>query len=442
MKIVWFATLIATICFEGLGRKFLPQVPSAFFYFLKDVVLVVGWIRFRPPPRLWAEARRLYSNFFRLVWVLAFVWTILEMLNPEHSSAALAIIGLRAYWLWWIAPPLVAHVLRDPRDRQRAIYVLLFTAAAVATVAAIQFVSPADSPLSVYSYVDGERVDQVMIGETGRGRVSSTFAFISGFADFTLLIPTLLLSLGLDSKDSRLRRYAFIVTGMSAAVLPMSGNRLSILVGGGILLVLVWTAGLFFTRIGRRLMLGGVMAAIVAVIAFPDALGGVQSRWQNEEETQHRYLLAAASVLPPLAIAMVDHPVLGIGTGMLQNARAALGVKVEHEVEQEFERYLVELGTVGFLLVWSVKFGMSVALFRAYLVLKRAGRRGAAAGALSYAALTMIGAITFDHIWQALYFVGCGFILAEVVSVAREKALLVQPAQVAAPITVTAVASQ
>jgi hypothetical protein len=441
MKIVWFATLIATICFEGLGRKFLPQVPSAVFYFLKDVVLVVGWIRFRPPPRVRAAARRLYSHF-RLIWVLAFVWTVLELLNPEHASATLAVIGIRAYWLWWIAPPLVAHVLRDPRDRQRAVYVLLFTAAAVATFAAVQFVSPADSPLSVYTYIDGERVDQVMIGETGRGRVSSTFAFISGFADFNLLVPTLLLSLGLDSKDPRLRRYVFIVTGMTAAVLPMSGNRLSVLVGGGILLILVGTAGLFFTRIGRRLTLVGVMAAIVAVIAFPDALLGVQSRWQNDEETQHRYMLAVASVVPPLAIATVDHPPLGVGTGMLQNARVALGVPINYAVEQEFERYLVELGTVGFLLVWTVKFGMSVALFRAYLVLKRSGRRGAAAGALSYAVLTMIGNITFDHIWQALYFIGCGFILAEVVSVAREKALLAQPVPVAAPIAVPAVASK
>jgi hypothetical protein len=441
MKVVWFATLIATICFEGLGRKFFPEIPSAFFYFLKDVVLVLGWIRFRPPARLRAAARRFYGPF-QLAWILGFIWTFLELLNPEHSSATLALVGLRAYWLWWIAPPLVAHVLRDPKDRQRAIYVLLFTAAAVATFAAIQFVSPADSPLNVYTYVDGERVDQVIIGETGRGRVSSTFAFISGFADFTLLVPTLLLSLGLDAKDPRLRRYVFIVTGMAAAVLPMSGNRLSVLVGGGILLVLVWSAGLIFTRIGRRLMLGGVMAAIVAVIAFPDALGGVQSRWRNEEETRHRYLLAAASVLPPLAIAMVDHPALGIGTGMLQNARVSLRIDVNYAVEQEFERYLVELGTVGFLLLWTVKFGMSVTLFRAYRLLKRAGRRGAATGALSYALLTMVGNITFDHIWQALYFIGCGFILAEVVSVAREKALLAQPAPVAAPIAVPAVASQ
>jgi hypothetical protein len=439
MKTFWFATLIATICFEGLGRKFLPGVPSAFFYFLKDAILLIGWFRFRPPAPLRATARRLYRGF-ELIWVMSVVWTIIETLNPEHGSSLLAVIGLRAYWLWWIAPPLVAEVLREEKDRRRAIYVILATGVVVATFAAIQFMSPPDSALNVYSYVDGERVDQVVIDETGRGRVSSTFAFISGFADFSILVPTLLLSLGLDAKDAKLRRYAFVVTGMIAAVLPMSGNRLSVLVGGAILLVSFWTAGLFFTRIGRRLLVGGVMAAVVSVVAFPDAFVGVQSRFGNQEETQHRYLLTAASVIPPLAIAMVDHPAFGLGTGMLQNARIALRVPVRIEVEQEFERYLVELGTLGFLLLWTVKFGLSVALYRAYRILKAAGRRGAATAALSYAILTMIGNLTFDHIWQALYFIGCGFILAEIAALAREKSNARAEAQAAAPPAVDTVA--
>ena len=92
------------------------------------------------------------------------------------------------------------------------------------------------------------------------------------------------------------------------------------------------------------------------------------------------------------------------------------------EVEAEMGRYLVELGPFGFLLIWSTKLGLAIALLRAYRLLKRAGRRGAAAAALSYAALTMIGNLAFDHIWQSLYFLGCGSILAEVVSVLRDRA--------------------
>jgi hypothetical protein len=71
------------------------------------------------------------------------------------------------------------------------------------------------------------------------------------------------------------------------------------------------------------------------------------------------------------------------------------------------------LGVPGFLLVWSAKLGLAIAMLRAYKVLKRANRRGAASAALSYAAVTFLGNVTFDHIWQALYFVGAGFILAE-----------------------------
>ena len=246
-----------------------------------------------------------------------------------------------------------------------------------------------------------------------------------------MLIPTLTLSLGLDSREPRLRNAAFIVTGLTAATIPMAGSRLTVLVGGGILLISFWTAGLFFTRIGRRILIGSIAAVVISTVAFPDALIGVQSRFENQEETQKRYLLTAASVLPPLAIAMVDHPAFGVGTGMLQNARVALDVPMRYEVEQEFERHLIELGTLGFLLVWTVKLGLSIALFRAHRMLKQAGRRGAHTAALSYAILTMVGNLTFDHVWQSLYFMGCGFVLAEVLAVARARAM---PAAAPAPV--------
>jgi Kef-type K+ transport system membrane component KefB len=93
--------------------------------------------------------------------------------------------------------------------------------------------------------------------------------------------------------------------------------------------------------------------------------------------------------------------------------------------EIEIHRYLVEEGVVGFLLVWTVRFGLMIALIRASSILKKAGRRAVAGAALSYAAVTFFGHLTFDHIWQALYFVGTGFILAETkgaLEILRERA--------------------
>jgi hypothetical protein len=438
MKTAWFFTLIAAICFEGLGRRYLPQVPSAVFYFLKDVVLVYGLVKYRPPLSIWRVTGKLYGAF-AIIALIALVWTFLEVFNPDHQSVALAALGFRAYWLWWLAPPLIAHVLRDPKERSRAMYGLLATSAVVAILAAAQFAAPADSSINVYSYVDGEQTEGAIVYSTGRARVASTFSFLSGFADFTILIPTLTLSFGLDARDPRLRRTALIVTGLTAATIPMAGSRASLLIAGTILLVSVWTAGLFKTRIGRRILVGALVAAVVSVTVFPDAFLGVRSRFADEEETNSRYLLMATAVLPPLAIGMLDHPPLGVGTGMQQNARVRMGIADSYVQEVESGRYLVELGTFGYLVVWTAKLGLMVALVRAYKLLRRAGRRGAATASLSYAVLTMAGSLTFDHVWQALYFVGCGFILAEVLSVLRARAAV---APVPEPMPIGALAAR
>ncbi len=130
-----------------------------------------------------------------------------------------------------------------------------------------------------------------------------------------------------------------------------------------------------------------------------------------------------ALVFPPVALSYYDYPAMGIGTGMQQNARFALHVDTEWDSEGEVGRYLIELGPIGYLLVWTAKLGLVVGLLRCYRILKRAGRRGAAGAALCYALLTMLGNLTFDHVWQALYFLGCGFILSEVVSVMRPPSL-------------------
>ena len=232
--------------------------------------------------------------------------------------------------------------------------------------------------------------------------------------------------MGLDSRNPRVRWFALVATLATAAAIPTSGSRGAVVIGGAILAITMWSAGLFFTRMGRRVLIGSVIAGVLSVIAFPDAMLGVQSRFENTEETAGR-LAELGSVIPLVALFQFDYPPLGIGTGMQQNSKASLHIYTAWDTEGELGRYLVELGPVGFALIWTTKLGLMIALLRAYAILKQAGRRGSASAALSYAALTMFGNLAFDHNWQALYFVGCGFILADVVVALQERATVSIP---------------
>jgi hypothetical protein len=428
MQTYWFLSLICAVCLEGLGRRYLPFIPSGFFYFLKDAILLIGYIRFPPPPHVRRTAKYLYRGF-EIVLAVGFVWTVAQIFNPESQSLALGLLGFRSYWLWWLAPAVIAGVLQHRAQKERAIYALVGLCVCVAFFAAVQFASPPDSSANMYTVWNGEEIysaDSATVTSTGRARVASTFAYITGFVDFTILVPALLLSLGLDADKQRVRRAALVGTFVTAAVVPMSGSRGSVVIGIAILGLTLWSAGLFFTRIGRRVLIAAAVAAVLSVVAFPEALQGVESRFDDREETGSRFE-QLSTLLPPVAMVVFDYPAMGVGTGMQQNARAAYRIGTKWDTEPEVARYLVELGPIGFLLIWFAKLGLMVALLRAYRILKQAGRRGSAAAALSYGALTIFGNLGFDHNWQALYFVGCGFILSDVVNVRQRAAAALAP---------------
>jgi hypothetical protein len=414
MQTYWFLGLMASICLEGLGRRYIPAIPSWGFLVLKDVLLMWGLFLFRVDGSVQKISKYLYRGFVA-GWVAAFGWTLVQVANPENPSVFLAVIGLRSYWLWWIAPPLIATVLQNGRHRRRAIFVLAFLAIGISALGIVQFLSPPDSSINVYTQIEGEELHAAeagMVYSTGRARVSSTFAFLSGFQDFATLIPVLLLSLGLDTTDRRLRMVSLVAALFTAVATPMSGSRAAVVLGLGSLAITFWTAGLFATRAGRRILLGGAVGVVLAIAVFPDAVGGVSDRFSDVEETKTRVLMVA-TVLPPVAIATLDYPMMGAGTGIMQNVAMSMRIYPKWPAELEMHRYLVELGPVGFIFAWLAKLGLMVAFWRASRILKVAGRKASAGAALSYAAVTFFGNITFDHVWQALYFVGAGFILAE-----------------------------
>ncbi len=148
---------------------------------------------------------------------------------------------------------------------------------------------------------------------------------------------------------------------------------------------------------------------VVGTLAVPDAVRGVQDRFK-QHDTEGRFQEVLYTV-PFFAIAHYEYPMLGQGTGMQQNARMALQPGWSWVEESETGRQLIELGPVGYLLVWVSKLGLIVALFRAGRALRSRGHRPLAGAAFALSLLTALGAIVMDHVYQALLFVACGLLL-------------------------------
>jgi hypothetical protein len=345
---------------------------------------------------------------------LAIFWTFAELFNPKQLSVLLGVLSIRAYWFWWVAPLVVASVLSDPVVRRKAVYLQAIVAIVVSLFAILQFGAPAEDTVNTYAIVDGVEVRPAEVVTTGRVRVAATFSFITGFTDFSVLVPVLLLSIGLGEKDPKARMAALVATLVSAAALPMSGSRAPFVLSMALCALVAWRAGLIFTPAGRRVILLGVAAGFTMVFAFPDALQGVFDRFGGDD-TQGRFE-QWSSVFPPIALTTEDYPLMGLGTGMMQSFRTQLGVPVgEYALETELVRVLVELGALGYVLVWVTRFGLIVTLWRSSKILAKAGRSAAAGAAVSYMLLTFYGAMTFDHTFAALYFFGFGIILREVI---------------------------
>ncbi len=409
--VVWAALLLAAICFEGLGRKYVSSIPQPVFYVLKDMLLVGGLVAFGIDVRVRAVSREVLRGF-GLVLALGFAWTLLQVANPGSPSLGLGLLGLRAYWLWWLAPLVVATAFRGGLAAERVGSILGAVALVVAAYAAYQFASPAGAAVTQYAGYEGW-VDPASVASTGRVRVASTFAFLSGFVAFALIVPPVLVWLGLRSAGPSARVLAFAGAGSTLLSIPMSGSRGVTVLSAVAMAIVLWRAGLLRTRAGRRVAAVAGAALLAMSWLVPEAAQGVRDRFDSGETSGR--IVGAFIGLTPAPLLLNDYPPLGVGTGTQQNAATILGRIGEWQAEGEPDRYLVELGAPGFVLMYLRRVGLALALVRISWRLRKLRQAPASGVALVLAVLSMTGSIVFDHVFQALFFFAAGLLLAEVV---------------------------
>jgi hypothetical protein len=411
----WWTALLLAICLEGLGRRYLPVQP-AILYFAKDAVLLIGLLAVGIHRRVSGTAFSLAGALPLLVGATA-LWCLGSLLLPGHPSMVLGLLGTRQYVLWWIAPLICASALIQEGATGRPERALAMLTLLITGLAAYQFGQPTDASINAYAWDAQAAV--AAVATTGRVRVSSTFSYITGFADFVILMVPILLASAVQRSTRGVSRLQLVATGLLAAASPLSGSRATVLYVAASSVVILGISGSFRTRRGKLALVALVGAAALGAWFVPDAAQGVQDRFSSSDTAQRFRDLALA--VPIYTMTQTEYPLLGAGVGVLQNAATAQQFEAEWIAEAEPQRVLIEIGAPGYLLVWLSRLVLAIALVRMARRLARAGERGWAGAAWTYAAFAFLLALTTDHVAQALFFIGVGFILARVLQLPMRK---------------------
>jgi len=401
---------------EGAIRKWVFPGSQDLVYFAKDVVLLDAYLGFlRERSRLRHRSPPLPILYGALV--MSALLGLLEIFNPALPNVLVGVFGFKAYFIY--VPLLFVVPAAFPNDaalyRFLRRYVLL--AIPVGLLAVMQFVAPSSSLLNTYARTN-EEAYVATFGSSTYVRVTATFSFITGYTSYLLAMTILILGLlGAGRWKFRGQWLLFGALGMTLLGMLMTGSR-----GPVLMLILIlplyWWLAVFRERGGGaafgRLILASALVWAFLVYAGQDAINAFYGRAQGVADVSGRI----TSPLRSPYLLLPDAGLLGFGIGATHQTAATLAPNVMPYswlhgllVEVESGRVMLELGPVGFLLIYFTRLYLSVFAFRQILVLRTRFHRAIATAAFLFSLEALPGGIVFDVTSDLYYWFFAGLLL-------------------------------
>lgn len=414
----WLVFAFLSCVLEAAVRKWVYENPDALtqgvFYFIKDVFLVgaaVTGVGFSP--------RSTEIRWLRQTWTLPVVMILLaSVVSLGGASLVGAVLSLRAWIvLPWLAV-LIAPGLRSSRDVDYVVRAVVFAAVAIAALGVAQFYLPSSHVLN-----RGIGRDGVAIIMGTRTRANGTFAFVSGMASMALLASWagsyLLLK---HPKQSML--------GGAALLAALTCGAVSISRGAMAMAILIPVVSFLLSQHGRKyavlfvlLLVGSYMYGSAEGINEDevDVIQATIVRTRRSEPIFERLAHPYREVYTALG----THP-LGTGIGVAQSASRVLALdrRVAGGFETEWGRIVTEVGAVGLLAVFFIRFSLIVVLWRIAFPSWETvrSRRFYAIRLVSLVAIGVacVGNLTYDHIASTFVCIMTAIVLGSVEQEANE----------------------
>jgi len=408
---------LVLVVVEGAIRKWLFPGAQDLVYFAKDAILLgvyAGFlrsrerVRYKPPP----------MPALRIAVVAGAGLGLLEVFNPNLPNLLVGMLGFKAYFFYipllYVMPAAFASDVELGRFLRR--YALL--SVPVGLLALAQFFSPPSSILNTYARGEVEGTYATTFGSSTFVRVTGTFSYISGYSSYLFATAILILAL-LSATQWRFRGHfkIYLALGMTFFGMLMTGSRGPVFTLA-LLFPLYWYLAVVRERQGGatfgRLLLGLALVAVFLSNAGEQAIGAFEGRARGSEDIASRF---TAPFFAPFEI-FSDAGLFGYGIGAThQTAAAVTKGTVPYSwlnglvTEVESGRIMLELGPLGFLLVYWIRFYLVFFALRQVFKLRTVFHRGVAISAFLFFLAQLPGGMVFDVTADVYYWFFAGLLM-------------------------------
>lgn len=399
---------------EGALRKWLLPQASDLIYFLKDFVLLVGYLKFV----LRKDGNFSFNlNIINIIILIVSGWCLVQVFNPSLGSPIVGILGLRGYLLYipliWVSSSLFKSV----EDLYKFLRLNLFLVIPVGLIGILQFFSPASSPINAYAW-QSQGPDVATFGVTSAVRITGTFSYLYTYSSY-LLVCFSLLVIFVSINQSRLWRWLTILELILVVInLLMTGSRGPVSAAAFILLsylvITVINKSLTVSSLLRRFILLSMIFVIVATIYLRPAINSFTARATVNKDLPGRVSDTLGEPFEFFQYKGVDAYGVGATSYANPSLRRLLNLQEGEQIptyyEEEMGRVALELGPIGFFLWYGLRLTILYSLWRVYIKLKTPFLRHLALGAFLIQGIQIIRFLVFDPIFVVYYWFFSGFI--------------------------------
>lgn len=351
------------IMISGAVRKWLlPQFSDIVFLFGHAILLgaYVRYFLYRLQDRL----PLFLKHPVNLPIFILFFWGIICLFNPQLPNKLVGLLGLVIHFYFIPLAYILPYVIRTKEQLLRLLKIFAVISIPLLILGMVQFFSPPDSIINVYVSTT-EVSDIALAGKYPR--VTSTFSYLSGFASYlSVLILVLAYFFTAKRVDIKYLVLFYILMVLALMCLLMTGSR------GPAIFTFIEVAlyflivGFLNLRVFKQFLVRVLLLVLIVFVLFgltdlgSKAVIAFNERLSRSEDIVPR--LYGTFVSPFLFLKYVGPFGIGIGStyqGAVVFGHEPLKFGLEKGVpgfEEEQGRVMLELGLVGYLLMYFIRF--------------------------------------------------------------------------------------